>query len=174
MVITINGVTEEQINSEIQMLQSTSLANVVVDPQWNNRPVGSMTQAQYRSHDKAVDNFEKHLSVDHGEEIERDPCDIYCIRSQGSDRRIEPLAGGFSCEAARDRSTAGNCKVLCRRSVSLQAANWTRRRRSSRSINKITRLFRLAIRNRIRIARSTTPRRNCEAPMRRWMKLPNS
>ncbi len=63
-MITINGVTEEQINSEIQMLQSTSLANVVVDPQWNNRPVGSMTQAQYRSHDKAVDNFEKHLSVD--------------------------------------------------------------------------------------------------------------
>ncbi|MGB6695011.1 MAG: Wzz/FepE/Etk N-terminal domain-containing protein [Terracidiphilus sp.] len=62
--ITINGVTEEQINSEIQMLQSTSLANVVVDPQWNSRPQGSLSRDQYREHDKAVDAFEKHLSVD--------------------------------------------------------------------------------------------------------------
>jgi len=62
--ITINGVTEEQINSEIQMLQSRNLANVVVDPQWNDRPAGSLTEAQYRAHDKAVDDFERHLSVD--------------------------------------------------------------------------------------------------------------
>jgi uncharacterized protein involved in exopolysaccharide biosynthesis len=62
--ITINGVTEEQINSEIQMLESRNLANLVVDPQWNNRPPGSLTEAQYKAHDKAVDNFEKHLSVD--------------------------------------------------------------------------------------------------------------
>jgi len=63
-MITINGVTEEQINSEIQMLQSRSLANVVVDPQWNNRPMGSLTLAQYKAHDKAAANFEKHLSVE--------------------------------------------------------------------------------------------------------------
>jgi uncharacterized protein involved in exopolysaccharide biosynthesis len=62
--ITINEVTEEQINSEIQMLQSASLANMVVDPQWNNRQPGSLTRDQYRAHDKAVDNFEKHLSVE--------------------------------------------------------------------------------------------------------------
>jgi polysaccharide biosynthesis protein PslE len=62
--ITINGVTEEQINSEIQMLESPSLANVVVDPQWNSRPIGSLTQTQYQAHDKAVANFEKHLSVE--------------------------------------------------------------------------------------------------------------
>jgi uncharacterized protein involved in exopolysaccharide biosynthesis len=63
-VITINGVTEEQINSEIQMLQSRSLANVVIDPQWNSRPLGSSTQAQFKKHDKAVDSFEKHLTVE--------------------------------------------------------------------------------------------------------------
>jgi len=63
-MITVSGVTEEQINSEIQMLQSRNLANVVVDPQWDQRPQGSLTVAQYRAHDKAVDNFEKHLSVD--------------------------------------------------------------------------------------------------------------
>ena len=62
--VTINGVTEEQINSEIQMLQSTSLANLVVDPQWNNRAMGSLTRDQFRAHDKAVDRFEKNLSVE--------------------------------------------------------------------------------------------------------------
>ena len=63
-VIAINGVTEEQINSEIQLLQSQSLANVVVDPEWNNHAPGSLTDAQYKAHDKAVGDFEKHLSVD--------------------------------------------------------------------------------------------------------------
>lgn len=63
-VIAINGVTEEQVNSEIQMLQSRSLANLVVDPQWDARPMTSLTQAQFKSHDKAVNAFEKHLTVE--------------------------------------------------------------------------------------------------------------
>ena len=63
-MITINGVTEEQINSEIQMLQDRSLAAVVVDPQWNQRPPGSLTTDQYKDHDKAIDKFEKHLTVE--------------------------------------------------------------------------------------------------------------
>jgi succinoglycan biosynthesis transport protein ExoP len=60
--ITINGVTEEQINSEIQLLQSRGLANLVVDPQWNSAST-SMTPDQLKAHEKAVDKFEKHLSV---------------------------------------------------------------------------------------------------------------
>ena len=62
--VTINGVTEEQINSEIQLIQSRGLANVVIDPEWNNRQPQSLTPEQFKAHDKAVDNFEKHLSVD--------------------------------------------------------------------------------------------------------------
>ncbi len=63
-MITINGVTEEQINSEIQLLQSRGLANVVVDPQWDNSTSMSMNSDQLKAHDKAVDSFEKHFSVD--------------------------------------------------------------------------------------------------------------
>jgi uncharacterized protein involved in exopolysaccharide biosynthesis len=62
--VMINGVTEEQINSEIQLLESRGLANVVVDPGWNNRPPGSLSADQLKAHDKAVDYFEKHLSID--------------------------------------------------------------------------------------------------------------
>lgn len=62
--IADDGVTEEQINSEIQLLQSRGLAGEVIDPQWDSRPPGSLTEKQYRAHDKAVDSFEKHLSVE--------------------------------------------------------------------------------------------------------------
>jgi len=61
--ITINGVTEEQINSEIQLLVSRALAEKVLDPNWNSHSTAGMTTEQLRHHDKAIAEFEKHLSV---------------------------------------------------------------------------------------------------------------
>ncbi len=61
--ITINGVTEEQINSEIQLLVSRGLADQVVDPGWNEQSEIGKTREQLKMHDKAVRDFEKHLSV---------------------------------------------------------------------------------------------------------------
>lgn len=61
--ITINGVTEEQINSEIQLLRSTALANEVVSPGWSNGSEAGMPHSQVKAHDKAVERFEDHLSV---------------------------------------------------------------------------------------------------------------
>ncbi len=57
-------ITEEQINSEIEVLRSRSLADVVVDPQWKSRPISSMSAQQLKAHDQAVEKFNKHLSVD--------------------------------------------------------------------------------------------------------------
>ena len=37
--VTVNEVTEEQINSEIEILRSRSLVNVVVDPKWNDQSI---------------------------------------------------------------------------------------------------------------------------------------
>ena len=61
--ITINGVTEEQINSEIQLLTSRGLANEVVEPGWSSASEIGQTREQLRAHDKAVEYFEKHLAV---------------------------------------------------------------------------------------------------------------
>src|SRR5580692_9019887 len=44
--VTVNEVTEEQINSEIEVLRSRSLANVVVSPQWNDQSSHELTPAQ--------------------------------------------------------------------------------------------------------------------------------
>jgi uncharacterized protein involved in exopolysaccharide biosynthesis len=62
--IAVNGVTEEQINSEIQLLQSRGLANLVVDPNWNSNSAMSMNPSQLKAHEKAVDEFEKHLTAE--------------------------------------------------------------------------------------------------------------
>jgi uncharacterized protein involved in exopolysaccharide biosynthesis len=62
--IEVNGVTEEQINSEIQLLQSRSLGNLVVDPDWNDKSLTNLSPNQLRAHDRAVDNFEKHLTAE--------------------------------------------------------------------------------------------------------------
>jgi uncharacterized protein involved in exopolysaccharide biosynthesis len=62
--ITVNGVTEEQINSEIEILTSRGLANEVVDPRWNEAGYqASMDQKQLKAHEKAVAQFQKHLSI---------------------------------------------------------------------------------------------------------------
>jgi uncharacterized protein involved in exopolysaccharide biosynthesis len=62
--IEVNGVTEEQINSEIEVLKSQALADVVVDPQWNGQSIPTMTSQQLKAHDKALADFNKHLSID--------------------------------------------------------------------------------------------------------------
>lgn len=62
--VVVDSVTEEQINSEIQVLHSRSLANIVVDPQWNDKSVRTMTPEQLREHDKEVEKYYKRLSIE--------------------------------------------------------------------------------------------------------------
>lgn len=61
---TMNGVTEEQINSEIELLRSRGLANVVVDPQWSDETASARRADQLQAHDKAVEHFQKYLAAD--------------------------------------------------------------------------------------------------------------
>lgn len=62
--VEVNGVTEEQINSEIQLLESRGLAASVVDPAVNSQRVEGMSESQQKARDKAINRFEKNLSVD--------------------------------------------------------------------------------------------------------------
>lgn len=55
------GVTEEQVNSEIEILRSQELAEKVVAPDWD--PEGR-TQAEIKKHQKLVDQFRKNLGID--------------------------------------------------------------------------------------------------------------
>jgi uncharacterized protein involved in exopolysaccharide biosynthesis len=61
--VMVNEVTEEQINSEIEVLRSRSLANVVVDPTWNEQSAHTLTPEQLKAHDKAVEQYNKHLTI---------------------------------------------------------------------------------------------------------------
>jgi len=62
--VIVNAVTEEQINSEIELLRSAGLADIVVDPHWGKQSATTNTVEQLKAHDKAVEQFHKHLSAD--------------------------------------------------------------------------------------------------------------
>ncbi|WP_263382470.1 GumC family protein [Granulicella arctica] len=59
-----SDVTEERINSEIEVLRSRDVADRVVDPTWSSSTTNSRTAAQIKQHEKAVTKLTKHLSIE--------------------------------------------------------------------------------------------------------------
>jgi uncharacterized protein involved in exopolysaccharide biosynthesis len=57
-------VTEERIGSEVEVLKSHDLLDIVVDPNWTRIPLNKRSEETIRAHDKAVLDFEKHLAVE--------------------------------------------------------------------------------------------------------------
>jgi uncharacterized protein involved in exopolysaccharide biosynthesis len=57
-------VTEERINSEIEVLKSRDVADRVIDPTWNSSAEKDRTSQQIRSHEKAVEKFNKQLYIE--------------------------------------------------------------------------------------------------------------
>jgi len=62
----VQDVTEEQINSEIELMQSQDVVGAVVDPQWNNGSQENKTKAQIEDHVAKIAAFQKHLTVESG------------------------------------------------------------------------------------------------------------
>lgn len=54
-------VTEERINSEIEVLRSRDVSDLVVDPSWTN---SNKTSAAIKAHEKAVLKLDKHLKIE--------------------------------------------------------------------------------------------------------------
>ena len=57
-------VTEERINSEIEVLRSRDVADRVIDPTWNSSAEKDRSSQQIRSHEKAVEKFNKQLYIE--------------------------------------------------------------------------------------------------------------
>lgn len=60
----VQDVTEQQINSEIEVLQSEDVVGSVVDPQWNLAPQGTRSKAEVEAHESKIADFQKHLTVE--------------------------------------------------------------------------------------------------------------
>jgi len=58
---TVSGVTEEQVNSEMEILRSKEIAEAAIDPKW---PSASHTAEESQTHDKAVEQFRKNLGIE--------------------------------------------------------------------------------------------------------------
>ena len=57
-------VTEERINSEIEVLRSKDVADAVVDPSWSSKPLAQRSDASIRAHERAILDYTRHLTVE--------------------------------------------------------------------------------------------------------------
>jgi uncharacterized protein involved in exopolysaccharide biosynthesis len=60
----VQDVTEQQINSEMRLLQSEDVIGAVVDPQWSSIPLGKRTPEQIQDHESKIASFLKHLTLE--------------------------------------------------------------------------------------------------------------
>jgi uncharacterized protein involved in exopolysaccharide biosynthesis len=59
-------VTEEQINSELEVLRSHDVLDIVADPEWDQKPPSQRTPEEIAAHDKRLARFDSHLTTDTG------------------------------------------------------------------------------------------------------------
>ena len=56
-------VTEEQLNSEVEVLTSNDLLDEVVQPGWNSKPRNSYSRAEWQAHEEAVRSLARRLEA---------------------------------------------------------------------------------------------------------------
>ena len=57
-------ITEQQINSELEVLGSEDVLNAVADPGWINLPASQRTLAKINQHEKTLNGFRKRLVIE--------------------------------------------------------------------------------------------------------------
>jgi uncharacterized protein involved in exopolysaccharide biosynthesis len=62
----LQDVTEQQINSELEILNSHDVLDSVADPGWNNNTAAQRTPAEIKAHDKRIEKFESKLGAEPG------------------------------------------------------------------------------------------------------------
>jgi uncharacterized protein involved in exopolysaccharide biosynthesis len=60
----LESVSEEQLNSELAILQSDDVITKVADPSWNPSLARSQSRDELKRHSKLITSFTKHLTVD--------------------------------------------------------------------------------------------------------------
>jgi uncharacterized protein involved in exopolysaccharide biosynthesis len=60
----VNGVTEEQLNSELEILQSEDVLSAVADPDWRPEDAKNRTPDEVRKHSLKIKALSEHLTVD--------------------------------------------------------------------------------------------------------------
>src|SRR5258708_24216243 len=59
-----NNVTEEQVNSELEILHSHDVLDLVADPEWTSLPANQRTLPAVRRHEKRLSSFEKSFGTE--------------------------------------------------------------------------------------------------------------
>jgi uncharacterized protein involved in exopolysaccharide biosynthesis len=60
----VSDVNEQQINSELEVLQSQDVLQAVADPDWASKPIAKHTPEEIRAHELKLSTLARHLHVD--------------------------------------------------------------------------------------------------------------
>jgi uncharacterized protein involved in exopolysaccharide biosynthesis len=60
----VTEITEQQINSELEVLDSEDVLNAVADPEWRTLSASQRTPAEIKQHETRLDNFRKRLKIE--------------------------------------------------------------------------------------------------------------
>lgn len=61
---SLRDITEQQVNSEMEILSSEDVVASVADPSWDVREPGRVQPVDMKRHDQLVSSFRKHLSIE--------------------------------------------------------------------------------------------------------------
>jgi uncharacterized protein involved in exopolysaccharide biosynthesis len=95
---SVNDVTEQQINSELEILHSHDVLDAVADPTWSSKPVAQRTPQEVFTHNKLVTQLESRLTTDAGRKS-----NIITVVYQGtspaeSQQTLQRLSNAFIAE----------------------------------------------------------------------------
>ena len=108
----VNDVTEQQINSEVEILHSHDVLDVVVDPDWNSKPVGDRTTEEIRKHNRLVSLLEGRLDTASGRKSNLISVAYQGTSPQESQETLQHLASAFLTEDRLMQRPSGASKFF--------------------------------------------------------------
>jgi uncharacterized protein involved in exopolysaccharide biosynthesis len=119
----VTEVTEQEINSELEILHSRDVLDAVVDPQWNAKPISERPAEEIRAHNKLVSDLESRLTADSGRKS-----NIITVSYQGtspkeSQQTLNRLQEAFLAEERVVKRPSGTSEFFAKEAESY-GAQW--------------------------------------------------
>src|ERR1700735_4935206 len=103
----VSDVTEEQVNSELEILHSHDVIAQVADPGWSSMPAEERTASVVRNHEKLLGSLQKRLTTDIVRKTNIIEGSILANSPQQARDELERLAAAYLAEHRRLQRPAG-------------------------------------------------------------------
>jgi uncharacterized protein involved in exopolysaccharide biosynthesis len=104
---SVADVTEEQVNSELEILHSHDVIDPVADPSWPLLPANQRTQAAERAHEKDLTSFENRLNTQIVRRTNVIDISLVADTPEQAQTQLQQLANAYLAEHRRLQRPAG-------------------------------------------------------------------